>query len=195
MASKHPGSGNYTRDLIKKNFCELYRDQPLETIQVKRLIEMCNIARGTFYVYFDSIESLYKACQNELIHDMEQDLTETMLWALGQKNTPEPGYINAYAKCISKYAEKLDIYNAMLNGNKNDTFRRAWIDSVHDKFMETLRFSESYDETQKNYMAHFFAGGLVTILSLWLRSGAKETPEEIAAVTDRMLFHGALMTV
>lgn len=181
-----------TRDLIKSCFLEMYRTLPLNRIFVKDLCEACYISRGTFYVYFDGIPSLYQSCQNELIADMEQDLTETMLWSLVQTHSDKRGWKKSFSQCIRKYSERYDTYHIMITGSEETAFRIAWVSSVRNKFMETLNFVDVQTKEEKEYIAQFFAGGLVSTLSYWIKTGCKEEPEMVASVCEHILFNGAL---
>ncbi len=48
----------YTMSVIKDAFLELKKDLPFEKISVKRLCELAEISRATFYLHYDSINDV-----------------------------------------------------------------------------------------------------------------------------------------
>jgi len=176
-----------TKEHIKKTFLSIYENKPLVQITVSELIRACNIARGTFYFHFENIQELYHECENDIINKMEVDLDQVVLNTVG-KNREE--YIKVYGRLLESYKDDIDFFKCLLRGSEEALFRSAWFESIRRNYTKAMNFSHDTSPAKREYLIHFFSGGLLAILSNWVLNDCRESGEEIAAISEQALSKG-----
>lgn len=67
-----------TQRHLKNALVELLLEKPPEHITVKELTRKAEIARGTFYQYYDSVEDMFSSVCQEIENDYEEGLREAI---------------------------------------------------------------------------------------------------------------------
>lgn len=183
-----------TREYIKQIFLSLYKKKPLHRIFVSDLVSACNIARGTFYFYYENLEQLYHECERDLIDKMENGLDQIVLCTVGGSRKDMTRYIETYSRHLSRYPNYLELYHCLLEGSERASFRRRWVESVRRHFEQTLPFSCTISPVQKTFLLQFYSEGMVGMLSHWVLTDCAAPPEEIAAINAQVLFQGTFLT-
>ncbi|MCL1895379.1 MAG: TetR/AcrR family transcriptional regulator [Clostridiales bacterium] len=176
------------KDIIVSKFWELYKTKPLCQISVTDLSKACGISRGTFYQYFENVYALYFELEAEAIRISESGLSDVILCAIG-KNFEK--FIEVSSRHLSIHIEHLDMFQSLLNGSEEGSFRKMWFESIHNNFVKVLDFSGDYSKDDNN-LTLFFAGGLLSVLSNWVLNDCIEPVENIARVAMQIQSKGAL---
>ncbi len=182
-----------TRECIKSTFLSIYKKKPLHRIFVSDLVNACNISRGTFYFHYENIEQLYHECEQDLIHEMESGLDKVVLCTVGGSRNDMTRFIQTYAAHLSRYPDYLDLFQCLLTGSENASFRRKWTQSVFRHFEQTIPFARTISPDHQEYLLHFFSGGEVSMLSNWILNDCSAPPEAIAAISAQTLFQGTFV--
>lgn len=183
----HPASEQPTKTNIKKQFLSMYKSKPLRSIGVIEMVAACNIARSTFYFYFEDINALYMDCVRDAINYLESDISNVILCSVGQDIDQ---YVKALGTILLRLKEQSNVFQTLLIGSEGAAFRGLWIEAIYQNYLKTLSFSREFTKTQQNYLTHFFAAGTLSLFENWLLSGCKESPEEIAMVSAQVMFYG-----
>ena len=69
---KYEKARTVTKAKIVNSFWDLYKQQPLEKITVKKIAEMCGIHRGTFYIHFDDVRSVLEEIESNLLSELNK---------------------------------------------------------------------------------------------------------------------------
>ncbi|MFC6651830.1 TetR/AcrR family transcriptional regulator [Paenibacillus rhizoplanae] len=72
--NKQPQVTEKTRQRFIEVFCELYSQKPIEKISIQEIANRSGYNRSTFYQYFTDIYELLDAVENNLLHDIKQNL-------------------------------------------------------------------------------------------------------------------------
>lgn len=104
---------------------QLWRRKPIYKISVKELIQVSNVARSTFYVYYQNIDELIEDVENYYIIQ----LTHLNEHLMDQKINSEE-YLSYYQDTIDYVQEHKDIFYAFLIANVNNRFIKKWKDAI-----------------------------------------------------------------
>ena len=168
MARKRQTS---TKEDIKEALIQLLSEEKFENISVSKLCKRAGINRGTFYLHYidkyDMMERLKEEIISQLRSLFEEHATSPreLMMANFQNLKENERLINAVAK--SKYI------------NFRETIR---------EFMTSIILSEQQTASteaflRENFRAlEIFLSSIEGIVSLWITSGAQESPQEITDI-------------
>ena len=161
-----------TKQHIREALIQLFLEEKFETISVSKLCQRAGINRGTFYLHyldkFDLIETLKEEIISQLRKNFEEttnthDLTITNLSYLQQNHDL------IYAVSQSHYLNfRETIREFMLSILTNDQHK-----------VQTEHFLKENFPISEKYALEVFLSSIEGIISLWISSGTKETPEEM----------------
>ena len=179
-----------TRDIIKSRFLEMYKTKPLYRIKVNDLAAVCNISRNTFYFYFEDMQVLYYECERDLIARVEEGLSDVILTTvvLDFEN-----YVKCFSYLLKNHENNKELFRCFINGSEESCFRKAWFESIHSNYSKTLNFSRAAPPVQRDYLARFFAGGMLSILSHWLLTDCMYPVEDVAYISAQTMFQGIFL--
>ena len=172
-----------TKKIIADKFCELLKAKKFDSITVSELAEMCEINRGTFYLYFEDLNDLYEKIQNDFIGKFKNSL---MPLFLAQKdNLTDNDYILEILKTL--YNNK-EITGAILGDNIAKKFvkelmniARQLVLTIYPKF-----FANKNKKDFENFFNYSSAGALILIVN-WVKSDFKENVHTLADTLEGLL--------
>lgn len=170
---------NLTVQAIEDAFKELMRSNTFEKITVSDITAKCNLNRQTFYYHFqDKYELLNQIYMQEIILPFTQDLSFD--------NWNE----NLYQMFVTMQADSAFYRNAFLHSNEE--FKTFLFSVVTDLFEEAAgrlqtKMKKSITPEDAAFISAFFAYGMTGTIMAWMRSGMKETPEELAKRLENLV--------
>lgn len=161
----------HPKDIFAASLMELLSKMPLTKINVKDIVENCDLSRQTFYRYFKDKYDLINWClkreMDQLNEELEKDPTaylQITIRLLNMIKSQKNFYISAF---------KMSGQNAMVDFFINYSARfgiEYFYPQVHDeKSWEKLAFAFRYT-----------AYGSVYSIINWALTGMKESPENLA---------------
>lgn len=158
----------FTKKVIVEAFLSLLREKTLSKITVKEVCKIADINRSTFYKYyldcFDLVEQLEQEAlreTGEMIRAMRAQKPETVLTQMLEQ--------------VRKHAE---LFRLLEGQGDSDRFTQK-IAMVCFQSMEQGRAGA---QEQNTMPFAFVTGGAGAVIAYWMRSGMKETPEQVARV-------------
>lgn len=167
----------YTKKVIRENFLKLIKEVPLNKITVKKICELSEINRATFYKYYSDPFDLMKHIEDELIAALQvhiefsnnENITETLLVIL-----------NALKRNV-------EMYTSLISVNEDSTFiKRVLLESSKIKQSSMEELLPNMSQTYQEWFYHFMSHGFISILTSWIQNGMKEDPEEVAQFINRL---------
>ena len=157
-----------TKASLKKGLFELVRNKAIERITVKELCEQAHVNRSTFYAYYKSPEDLLEEVLNELYARFEE----------AAKGGEEDG---TYLKMMLTVAQENKLFVSVMMSNK---VFGEWVRNVfymlENRIMEEWNKKYGYDFETSKAAYDFAVGGAARMIEVWIGSGFKSSPEEIA---------------
>lgn len=174
----------YTRRMIETSFLELLEEKPASRITVTQLCERAQINRATFYKHYLDIP--------DLLEKIEQDLFERIQSTFDQKQVR----LKQSLVDMMRYTQEHRRHFMALGGEHGDpdlmtkTFRLCYQHA--DPLL--ARNLHSMQEEERKMLYQFLSHGAGAVLTLWIRDGMRQEPEEVAQVIFGLcsaVVHGA----
>lgn len=176
-----------SKSSIKEKFLELYRVKPLSQISIRELADACNLSRSTFYFYFEDINALYKDCEQDALKYMESHLPDFVIYTVARNANR---YIDSIVKHMQMLQLQANLFSCLLTGSESSSFRKQWFDMIYYNCQKTINCSNVTSPEERENLTRFFAAGKLDILTNWILSGCKQSPESVARISAQILFQG-----
>lgn len=161
-----------TKKAIAESFKSLMTKKPFEKITVTDITSLCKLNRQTFYYHFqDKYELLNWIFYNEVIAVMIENLTFE-------------NWSDKLLQILIIIKNDAKFYSNALNTLYGNEFRDYLFDITTKTFNAIIDIISSgyvIEESDKKFIAEFYAFGVAGTIVKWITSGMKETPESIAA--------------
>ena len=144
---------------------ELLKEKSISEISITEIIVKAKVARASFYRNYSSKESVITTLIQDILNEYHQEIK----FEGGNFYT----YENIYKsfKCFKKYSSQvLDLHRFGYGSILLDM-----LNQFHEYVAGDMQFN-SIDR----YMLYIYTGALYNTALIWLQSGSKETPEELA---------------
>lgn len=159
-----------TKEVFADSLKKMLENKRLEHITVKDIVEDCGVSRQAFYYHFDDIYDLVewifiderkKVFANNInIDTWQQGYLNILEWICSNKKI----VVNVYRSVSREYLE-LFLYNVV----------HGFMYPIIKKKAEEMNIENKSIE----FVSHFYSLALVALDLDWIRTGMKETPNEI----------------
>jgi AcrR family transcriptional regulator len=173
----------YTKRALKQSLLELISDRPIGKVSIKAICEQADVNRGTFYKYYSDQYDLLNEIQNEL--DAE---TRSAFEHVDPDSASGEDIVIGVIHSIAAHSSFCQI---LCSDYSDRSFLEKMMNNARHKFVE--RWSpkiKGADPAQLGRLYTFVANGVTAVIIEWLRTGMKESPEEIAAFVAKVEYHG-----
>ncbi len=177
---------------IRVAFLELMSERGLDGFTVNELCDRADINRGTFYNHYSDKDAVLKALEMAFfdgLKDFEEQLLGVSMAQVALCNAskkPLPLLVNLFDYLRAQG----DFLHAVLGDGGDPGFDAYMRDAIFAKLVESIlheRYRNSDDPFVGYYIA-FFASAYMGVISKWVETGMKESSQEMARVTMRLLF-------
>ena len=168
---------------------ELVRSVPglsrVADITVREISEKADINRGTFYLHYRDIFDLMEQIENELLEELEDVLNHFKASDL----LSNPALV--FTRVFQLVKENSDMVSILIGQNGDINFVNRLKDIVREKclkdWMEVFR---SGNAAAFDAFFSFIVSGCIGLVQYWLQTGLKETPEQMAKLTEHIITKG-----
>ena len=177
-----------TKQQLQDGFIQLRKKKDLKDITVKELCELTDLNRGTFYLHYKDIYDLSEQLESSLFISLQDVLDKPSLdHENNLTNSPEP----LLRDILQLIKDNADFCTMLLSDTGEITFinklKKLVLDIVFKKCINIFDFNK---EEHFTYSYNFILYGCIGIIDSWLLNGLKESPEEIAQLTSKMILDG-----
>ncbi|MCR5544371.1 MAG: dihydroxyacetone kinase transcriptional activator DhaS [Eubacterium sp.] len=166
-----------TKRAIADSLKELTKTKPFDKISVKDISEKCGINRQTFYYHFiDKFDLLEWIYQTELFDKYMADVDFTI-------------WYDRIILVLEAMKEEKSFYVNTVNHTEN-YIQRYMVEQAQvlfQKAIDKLDEHRKVDETQRRFIAKFFAYGACGMIFEWVSNGMEQEPQIVAAHMMKML--------
>ena len=153
-----------SQEKLEKAFVELLQTHEIKDITVSKLIQVTNLNRSTFYANYMDIYDLADKTRETL----EKDFSDLF---------SDYDYLNERTGALLMFTHI----------KENQLFYKTYFKLCYDErhlisIYDKKRAAKEHIDSNIQYHIEFFRNGLNAIIKLWLASGCRETPEEMAEV-------------
>lgn len=174
-----------TKALLRHCLAELMKTKKINEITVKELTDMSDLNRGTFYLHYRDVYDLLEQTEKELMEDFNRALEKF------EPANPLPHTAPFFTEVYSIVKENQDIVAILLGENGDLQFQNRLREVVKGKCLKDLmEHYRNLDPGNYTVLFYFILSGCIGIVQYWLKGGCRETPEELAAITEEIIAGG-----
>ncbi len=173
-----------TKQQIRQALIELLAEKNVNAISVRELAYKANINRGTFYIHYNDI--------HDLVEQLVDEAVEKLLGVCRRHppaQTPRESY-PFLTDLFQTLQEDSQLFTILLGSSGSQYAERLCL-TIQENFLnDLLSVFYSVDAKQRQVASDFIVAGCIHEALLWLRGGTKESPDEMAYLTGRIIMHG-----
>ena len=159
--------------------------EKVQDITVRELTDMADLNRGTFYLHYKDVFDLLEKTEAELQEDFNQLVCKHDAVDLKQR----PSVI--FNEIYSLVYDNADLIEILLGENGDLSFVNRLKQLIREKclkdWMEVFR---SGNAAAFDAFFSFIVSGCIGLVQYWLQTGLKETPEQMAKLTEHIITKG-----
>lgn len=174
-----------TRRQLRECLITLLKEKKVQDITVRELTDMADLNRGTFYLHYKDVFDLLEKTEAELQEDFNQLVCKHDAVDLKQR----PSVI--FNEIYSLVYDNADLIEILLGENGDLNFVNRLKQLIREKclkdWMEVFR---SGNAAAFDAFFSFIVSGCIGLVRYWLQTGLKETPEQMAKLTEHIITKG-----
>lgn len=174
-----------TRRQLRECIITLLKEKKVQDITVRELTDMADLNRGTFYLHYKDVFDLLEKTEAELQEDFNQLVCKHDAVDLKQR----PSVI--FNEIYSLVYDNADLIEILLGENGDLNFVNRLKQLIREKclkdWMEVFR---SGNAAAFDAFFSFIVSGCIGLVQYWLQTGLKETPEQMAKLTEHIITKG-----
>ena len=166
-----------TRQALHQALIRLIVERGYDEITVADIAEAADTGRSTFYAHFTDKDDLLRSAGGYLKRVLVME-HEALAASSGQ---PEDRLLGFTRFMTAHLYEQLVIFHALMRGQGGPIF----LEMIRDVLCEIVRKELPADfntgALEREVAVQFVVGGYITVVTWWLRSGAKQDPSSVEA--------------
>ncbi len=170
-----------TKKILKEALIEIMHTKAINDISIKKICEVADINRSTFYHHYQSPQELY----DEIIYDIACDIN--VILENGRKRNATQTKI--IADMLTYVEESRDLFLVILSEKGNISIGER-LNKIIGQFIGADNSSEL-----ARYCAQFISAGVVNILWIWLNNENRLPPKDVAGLITTIMTHGVRRAV
>lgn len=180
---KLDSSHNETQKNLFCSLCQLLRNQDINEISVKLIIQEAELSRSTFYTYYGDKFELLEDLENSIIQQLEAINYYLPHFPLQSFSDAEiaPFYYDTYIFI----QQNEEIFRALLGPYKTETFVYKWKKHIKTYFTQVMK-KNNVNEDYQLFLAESIASTLVSMVTLWLFEVPEKSPESLAKIASKI---------
>ena len=166
-----------SRKQITDALLKLMEKYPYDEISVKQIVLETDLVRKTFYRNFESKDDVLRSHIRAILHDYFDIVNN----ARGDVLTTVFDFAVRHKKLL-RLLDKNDMMHVVLQG------MNEFILSMKDKTNPELNpFTKLFEGLDSDYLITLNIGGIWNVISLWVRRGMKDDPEDVKAAVGQYI--------
>lgn len=170
-----------TKRLIKESLLEILKSKKIQQVSVKELCMGAEINRSTFYEYYGSPRDVLIEIEQDLIAEISESIPK------GGNLTPQERLLTL---CEVLYAH-IELEKVLFRNNSDEDIEKMF-GSAEFSLLKPEQFfnGESLIGSEdREYLSEFINHGMYHILRRWLITDSAKSPNEIAALINRIFLY------
>lgn len=174
-----------TKARLRDALAQLLRERDPTQITVTELTARADVNRGTFYCYYRDIDHMLQCLEEEAL------LEFTSLMDAYTASELKKGLRPILEDVFRFIQRNLDLAVLLTHAGERAAFLDRFKEVIREKV--SREWSGLYQFTggsQRDLYLSFLVGGVVGLIQIWLEDRRTESPEEMAALAERIMLHG-----
>lgn len=168
-----------TEKHLKQALFRLLWEKPLEKITVKELALQAEVSRATFYLYYDSLETMVSSVEDEIFQEFSDEIC-----AIAARSKDYYGFIRtALRYTLDSTLSILPFARLIYAGKAGGENLRRCIELICSTSVQMFR-NPAEAERYRSYFL-FQTNGITAVIRSWLMEEDVKTPPDV--LTDRIM--------
>ena len=174
-----------TQRHLRKALCELLYEKPINKITIRELTEKAEISRCTFYLYHDSIYSMVKSIENDMLSDFREGVKSIL-----SNNVDFKTLISDLITFSFQHKYDNLPYSKLLYVNSGNP---EFIGQYNKIAIEELclAFPGKINTEMKTFL-NFYFSGIIALIHEWILNKIIESPKEMSNRVINMITNGSV---
>ena len=174
-----------TKKQLRIALTKLLLEKPIKDITVREISDIVDINRGTFYLHYKDVYDLLEQIERDIFEEFNAILNSKPIIIADKKPLPILNDIFRY------FNENADMAIALIGPHGDHAFVSRLQNVVKEKcFHDIVKVYNTESTKNFDYFYDFIVYGCIGLFKCWLESGRKETPEEMAALAEKIIMTG-----
>lgn len=174
-----------TKKGMTEALAKLLLEKPLKNITVREIAELADINRGTFYLHYKDVYDMVEQIQNEIFEKFNE------IVSAHESQTSTEALFPMLVEMFNLLAENADLAHCLIGKNGDAAFVDKLKKVLKDKcFTNVQKMLNIKSNSEFDYFYHYIVSGCIGICSVWLAGGMKETPKQVAALSEKLILNG-----
>ena len=170
-----------TKKILKESLIEIMHTKSINEISIKKVCEVADINRSTFYHHYQSPQELY----DEIIDDIALEINGILEKSKG-KNLTQSATIT---ELLTYVEDNRELFLVILSEKGNISIGER-LNKIIGRFIGANKNSEL-----ARYCAQFISAGVANILWIWLNNETRLPPKDVAGLITTIMNHGVRRAV
>lgn len=172
-----------TQKSIKNALYLMVIEKKYTDISVTELAKRAEIGRKTFYLHYESIESVFNEIRDELVYEL-RNIIDNKAYRNNSFNID--GLFYSLNKTIENH---LDFYKRIVSANSYAFFLNDFVDSFKNIMKEQIKKTDIHHSLENMYI-EFFSAGILSVYIKWLKGDLPLTIESLTEFTEEAVNNG-----
>jgi len=174
-----------THKMIKEALFELMDTMGFDKISVQNLTKKAMVSRTTFYLHYKDKYDLLDQIENEILDGFKNIITNLPLDEIVTKGLSNEKPFSLLLRIYEYVKENQQFFKLIMGKNGDPSF--------YYKLSETMKLTALKNinvdrlKIPEHYAVVFTFGVQTGIINEWLRTGMKETPQEIVSMITQVM--------
>ncbi len=165
----------------------LLSEKPLNSISVREIAELADINRGTFYLHYRDVYDMVDQLQEEIFERFN-----SIVDSHESDSNSEEELFPFLEELFSLLRDNARLARVLIGKNGNAAFVDKLKQTVRDKCFANARKALGVKDVERfDYFYQYIVSGCIGIFSAWLNGGMRDTPTEMALLTESLILYGA----
>ena len=172
----------YTQAVLKDSLIELMAKKPISRITIKEICEKADLNRTTFYAHY--------ADQYMLLGSIEHETLEWVKEVIAgfSGKTENDDVMRNIEKIFEYIIENKNHIRVLMSEQGNIDFQRNLLSVIYEQCGIWLTGDFNIDPEKSGLYFVFLVNGSIGLLQHWLKTGLKETAQEMSEIIYTMTY-------
>lgn len=174
-----------TKKAIKSAFLELMREEGFVSINVKKIIELAEINRGTFYIHYTDKYDLLNKIEEELLSSLLEITNASPYNEFKSEHTNWEEFHTFFALFVKYVYEQGELFTLLQSEKGDPAFMSKFYEmcrTVWEKHQISGRLS-----IPQNYALTALISMTSSLMLEWVKGGFQETQEEFMQILFKII--------
>ena len=173
-----------TEKLLENTLIKLMLEKGFDKISITDLTERADINRGTFYLHYKDKYDLLEQKEAAIIKEYSDAIATIIKKYLNNSIQPsrKENLLPIFTFICTYIKENSDFMKVVLGPNGDLNFQMKVKNFIEGWLVKTIAIKHEARKLPIKYISTIASSGQLGIIQKWLKTGMKESPEEIASI-------------